>query len=45
MLEINYIKWAAKFSDRLNLKVILFGTAGSRGVRGGQGVRGQKLQV
>lgn len=43
MLEINYIKWAAKFSDRLNLKVMLVGTAGSRG--GGQGVRGQKLQV
>lgn len=44
MLEINYIKWAAKFSDRLNLKVMLVGTAGSRGGRG-QGVRGQKLQV
>lgn len=44
MLEINYIKWAAKFSDRLNLKVMLVGTAGRPGGRG-QGVRGQKLQV
>lgn len=39
MLEINYIKWAAKFSDRLNLKVMLVGTAGSRGGSGGRSYR------
>lgn len=43
MLEINYIKWAAKFSDRLNLKVMLVGTAGSRG--GGSGGRSYRFRV
>lgn len=45
MLEINYIKWAAKFSDRLNLKVMLVGTAGSGGQGGGSGGRSYRFRV